>query len=891
MRKPTARKTTARKTTARKTTTIIVATLLAAALCILAMPGDTPAAVEVPQGSQDIQLPSTGITALQSSQTQLFQASTYAQQSQALPTTQLTQASSASEHYAGWAVGGPDSGYGAIFRSVDGGANWTRQGSPATIPNVMLEDAAALDPLTCWVVGERDSGYGTILRTEDGGATWVRQGSPATIPDAGLAKISALDRNTAWVVGTPGTILFTEDGGRNWAQKQTADIPPILLQGVYALDADNVWVTGDIDGGYGTIFRTSDGGASWHRKGSAADVPDAALLDVHASDEDTAWIASRGSPSSPSYSVVYTFDNGATWTRQKLVDFYDTNSVTTIGEDIVWVSTDADGIFRSDNAKDFVKQDPAKGKYSYYLVCIRALDANTAWAAGPAGGRGGAAKPAGIVEHTSDGGKNWVNQLELDIALQAVSFTRPSAYYFAEGTTRPGFEPYLCIANPGDAEAIVSIDYMLGDGTRKKQSLAVPAASRATVPAASVLGSADDAAHDFGAVVTCTNGQVITAERPMYFDYRPEGWTGGHCVVGAEAPANDWYFAEGYTGEGFDEWICVLNPSGEMAYLTLRFQTREEGEKTVTGWGVPPNSRISLKVNDILGPDYQCSLALESSQPVVAERSIYFQYDYHAERRFTAQSSPDEYYTGALIENPRTGGHCVVGATSLSDTFFFAEGSTRFGFDEYLTIQNPGTEPITVDAVYQFAPGQGDNIEASYTVEPGKRYTVCVDDEIGPNKDVSVRLTSDSLFLAERPMYFNYNGFGAGGSIAVNGVEPGWAGGSCVIGSTETVRECFFAEGYTGAGFQEWLTLYNPGDADAVVEINYYTQEEGALPASTATVPAGTRLNLRVNDGAGPDYQLSCRVRVLSGPGIVAERSMYFDYGVGGWQGGHCVTP
>jgi photosystem II stability/assembly factor-like uncharacterized protein len=804
-------------------------------------------------------------------------------------------ASASAEHYVGWAVGGPDSGYGAIFRSVDGGANWTRQGSPADIPDVMLEDVAAIGPLNCWVVGERDSGYGTILRTEDGGATWTRQGSPATIPDAGLAKISVLDRNTAWVVGTPGTILFTEDGGRNWAQKQTADIPPILLQGVYALDKDNVWVTGDTYGGYGTIFHTEDGGASWHRKGSAADVSDAALLDVSAVDEDTAWITSRGNPSSPTYSVLYTDDNGATWTGQTLVAFFDTNSVTTIGEHIVWVSTDADGIYRSDNAKDFVQQDSYHGKYSYYLVCIRALDANTAWAAGPASV--GPGEAAGIVEHTSDGGKTWVGQLEIDIGLQAVSFTRPSTYYFAEGTTRPGFEPYLCIANPGEAEAIVAIDYMLGDGTQKEQSLAVPPASRATVPASSVLGSADDDAHDFGAVVTCTNGQVIVAERPMYFDYRnsePDpvsmpSWTGGHCVVGAADPAITWYFAEGYTGPGFEEWICVLNPGDEMAYLTMRFQTQEEGEKTVAGWGVPPHSRISLKVNDILGPDYQCSLALESTRPVVAERSMYFHYDYRAERSFTAQSSPDEHYTGVIIENPRTGGHCVVGAASLSNTFYFAEGSTRFGFDEYLTIQNPGTEPITVDAVYQFAPGQGDNIEASYTVEPGRRHTVSVDIDSGWHKDVSVRLTSDSLFLAERPIYFNYNGFGAGGNVAIHGVEPGWAGGSCVIGATATAREWLFAEGYTGTGFQEWLTLYNPGDADAAVEITYYTQEEGILPARTATVPAGTRLNLRVNDSAGPDYQLSCRVTVVSGPGIVAERPMYFDYG-GAWDGGHDVV-
>ena len=38
-----------------------------------------------------------------------------------------------------------------------------------------------------------------------------------------------------------------------------------------------------------------------------------------------------------------------------------------------------------------------------------------------------------------------------------------------------------------------------------------------------------------------------------------------------------------------------------------------------------------------------------------------------------------------------TGGSDVVGATYPSKTFYFAEGTTRPGFDAYLCIQNPGS--------------------------------------------------------------------------------------------------------------------------------------------------------------------------------------------------------
>ena len=122
-----------------------------------------------------------------------------------------------------------------------------------------------------------------------------------------------------------------------------------------------------------------------------------------------------------------------------------------------------------------------------------------------------------------------------------------SAWYFAEGTCRPNFDPYICIQNPGDADATVTITYMKGDGGTPTEDLTVPAHARSTVRCADKLGQGDDAAHDFSSKVECTNGQKIIAERPMYFNYKG-AWTGGHDVVGASATADTWYFAEGYTG-------------------------------------------------------------------------------------------------------------------------------------------------------------------------------------------------------------------------------------------------------------------------------------------------------------------------------------------------------
>ena len=48
--------------------------------------------------------------------------------------------------------------------------------------------------------------------------------------------------------------------------------------------------------------------------------------------------------------------------------------------------------------------------------------------------------------------------------------------------------------------------------------------------------------------------------------------TGGHNVAGGDrAAATTWYFAEGYTGAGFDEYLTILNPNPTAAPVTLTY--------------------------------------------------------------------------------------------------------------------------------------------------------------------------------------------------------------------------------------------------------------------------------------------------------------------------------
>lgn len=111
------------------------------------------------------------------------------------------------------------------------------------------------------------------------------------------------------------------------------------------------------------------------------------------------------------------------------------------------------------------------------------------------------------------------------------------AFYFAEGTSRPDFDAYLCIQNPGTGPVEVIVTYMRGDGSSAQDRLTVAGHARRTVVVRDKLGSVDALASDFSAKVSAGLMDIneVIVERPVYFNYRSSSGsrlTGGHDVVG-----------------------------------------------------------------------------------------------------------------------------------------------------------------------------------------------------------------------------------------------------------------------------------------------------------------------------------------------------------------------
>jgi GH25 family lysozyme M1 (1,4-beta-N-acetylmuramidase) len=408
-----------------------------------------------------------------------------------------------------------------------------------------------------------------------------------------------------------------------------------------------------------------------------------------------------------------------------------------------------------------------------------------------------------------------------------------TTWYFAEGCTRPGFNTWICIYNPNGSTARVTFKYFLETGEVRTYPVACAPTSRTTV----YVNATCQGAHDVSSLVTSNIPVVV--ERPMYFS--TNGVDGGHCAMGVQSPETNWFFAEGCTQQGFQEWLSVLNPNNYAVNMTFDYYVENSSDISMPV-SIPANTRFTQNVNDVVPPEQNVSVQItgdSSSDTVIAERPMYF-----------------------LYQGKWNGGHDAVGATALSDTWNFAEGCTRNGFDTWITLENPSVSTLSVSATYML--GTGANVVRNYKVAPKSRKTVFLENEVGPGQDVSTSLTGSAPFAAERPMYFLYHGK--------------WDGGSDSFGCPSPQSSFYFAEGCTRPNFETWICAQNPNSSPVTLRVNLYEETGKVVALPATTIPPGTRITIDANSAAGAGHDISITASCAEGLPIVVERSVYFDY-------------
>ncbi len=461
-------------------------------------------------------------------------------------------------------------------------------------------------------------------------------------------------------------------------------------------------------------------------------------------------------------------------------------------------------------------------------------------------------------------------------------------WYFAEGSTNAGFgfEQEILIANPTGTPANVTLRFLPQDGSPPIVGNAlVQPYSRSGVNARQFVGSA------LGVALEVTSDVDIVVERSMYwggglFNFGPGYNPGpvidmraGHNVLGVNAPAVRWSFAEGAAGSafGFQTYVLVSNPSlTDAASVQVRYLT-SNGEQVVDAASgvLAPGQRRTFFANGALEAtlgarpqfDFAIDVQSQNSVPIVAERAMYW---------------------GPNL----SGGHAAMGVQPQS-VWYFAEGVqgvAPINFDTYILLYNPSeTEAIDVEVDFYGPSGLARNVVK--TLAPLTRANVYAgeypNELAGADKAFSVRAlnTLGKPFVAERAVYWR-----------------GLREGSAAAGTSVGARKWGFADGQEGGfaqfrspadpdprHFSTYYLILNNTDVPVNVRGVFYLEANGEVPAgsgaeTTVFVPARSRATITPASFPGLHNRKFAAFFEADGE-VIVERASYWGAGINGGHG------
>lgn len=342
------------------------------------------------------------------------------------------------------------------------------------------------------------------------------------------------------------------------------------------------------------------------------------------------------------------------------------------------------------------------------------------------------------------------------------------SWYFAEGATHSGFELFYLVLNPNPTTSSVRVRYLLPAGAALERTYTVPANSRFNIWVDQELfnGVATLANTDVSAVFEVQNSVPVIVERAMYLS--PPGgptFSAGHASVGTTAPANSWFFAEGATGDFFDEYVLVANPGVSASVVRARYLL-STGQSYIKDYTVAANSRFNIWVDEeslpIVGKvlrDVALSVQLDvvSGPPVVAERSMWW-------------PGPT---SATWLE-----AHNVVGSNVAATRWGFAEGAVSGApgnTETYLLVANTSTTAASVRVTLLYT----DSTPAesrTYVVAPTSRFNIPVGSQFPNSLDRNFGAVVESIGGSAPPIVVERAVYNDAGGLH-------WAAGTAALGT------------------------------------------------------------------------------------------------------------
>jgi len=313
----------------------------------------------------------------------------------------------------------------------------------------------------------------------------------------------------------------------------------------------------------------------------------------------------------------------------------------------------------------------------------------------------------------------------------------------------------------------------------------------------------------------------------------------------AAGPLPTWYLAEGSTAWGFGTYINIENPNPVDVQIRVTYMT-DLGPLIQPDFMMAATSRVTINPFLSVGQrDFSTKVECVGGQTIAVDREMFW------------MGGPGS----ELEQNMET--HSSVGVTAASNTWYLPEGSSAWGFETWLLIQNPTAVPTTCTITYMIE-GFGP-FPVNKVVPANSRATYNMAHDIG-SADASIQVVADQQVICERAMYRDSRRMGHDS-----------------IGATMPTGSFYLAEGTTAWGFTTYLLIQNPSGVNNHITVTYM-KPGGAVVMPSFIMAPQTRKTIRVNDEQ-PNTDLS--IKVSGNVPLLAERAMYWGAGTVWGEVGH----
>lgn len=331
-----------------------------------------------------------------------------------------------------------------------------------------------------------------------------------------------------------------------------------------------------------------------------------------------------------------------------------------------------------------------------------------------------------------------------------------SRSFFAEGYTGRGYTEYISLLNAGAHAARARLTLYRTDGASTSSMVRLAPLSHTSIRLNNLAPNVSTAAR------VEADGRVV-AEQAEY------AGTAGGVSSGASLPSRTWTIAAAIVGRTSREALRLFNPYAAAAAVTISAYGGH-GIVRISHELIGAETRLNLLLDD-MAPVGASGLQISSSNPIVVASVA-------ARAGYTLSIAP------AL--------------TVPSRDWYFPDGGTDRRNGEVISVLNPSGRSTRVRLILRAAATSSRTI--TIRIPPHSDTALSLERQLRrPGLAVEV--------VADRPIFAQARRTSGGETVAL------------MNGALLAARSWAFADGYTGRGFKEWLTLLNPGSRVARVAI------------------------------------------------------------------------